>query len=466
MSVKVLRNICGMSLLGIGLSFSSSLYCEVLQFKNVNVITMEQELVLDNYQVIVNDGIITAIKPDSEVSPENIDRVIDGKGYYMLPGLSDTHFHQHGGDYHEYQLQFKSLIANGVTNVRSMAEWSEQDTIAIRYSANANKILAPYYYTTGPQLAHYNMKNPQDAINMVRFHKDRGYDFIKVHGDFDTETYFTLLREAEREGIPVTGHAQRKQPLEYSLRMYGLAHMEELVVVLSDEENLKIVDLDPETAKSIARQVKESGIFISPTLSIISGIQNYTDDAKFEKMKASEASKYISWKEYERFTNPDNQTYYSPFFRTEKVLKYVDDLIKANKILTKYLNDEGVPLLVGTDNYGFQITGFSIHDELQLMHEAGLSNYDVLKAATINSARFLKRLGTAGTISVGKEAEFILLSENPLSDIKNTKSIQGVMLRNQYFDRAGLDAMLDEVLKARRLEFEHAAQAANKKTPQ
>ena len=446
-----------------GMAYNSAVNAEVIQFQNVNVISMEQDSVLEDHQVIVKDDKIIAILPNSEVPEMAVDLIVDGHNNYMIPGLSDTHFHQHGGEAKEYQLQFKSLIVNGITNVRSMAEWSEQDVISIKYHAASQKWLAPYYYTTGPQLAGYNMKSPQDAVSMVRLHKDRGYDFIKIHGDFDQETYFTLLREAERENIPVIGHAQRLQPLEYSLRMYGLAHMEEIVVVLSDEQNLKIIELDEKTARSIAQKVKDSGIFVSPTLSIISGIQNYTDDSKFEKMKARESSKYISWKEYERFTNPENQTYYHPRFRTEKVLKYVDDLIKANAKLTKALNEAGVPLLVGTDNYGFQITGFSIHDELQEMRNAGMSNYEVLKAATVNSARFLKRMSSAGTISVGKNAEFVLLSKNPLEDIANTKSITGVMLRGQYFDRNQLDKMQEEILSARKQEFSEAEKALSLK---
>jgi imidazolonepropionase-like amidohydrolase len=116
-------------------------------------------------------------------------------------------------------------------------------------------------------------------------------------------------------------------------------------------------------------------------------------------------------------------------------------VIRETLELAPFLNDAGVPLLVGSDNLGLQVSGFSVHAEMQKLQQAGIPVYDVLKAGTVNSARFLKRFATAGTINEGKNAEFLILAQNPLEEISHTESIVGVILKGQWYDRQALDKM-------------------------
>src|SRR5690606_13397079 len=110
---------------------------------------------------------------------------------------------------------------NGITTTRNMAEYDGQDHISIREKANNDEILAPNYYTTGPYLQGYMLKNFDDAVKIVREHKLKGYDFLKI-GDGDNiskDIYLKLLEEAAKNHIDVIGHAQHQLPLESSLRM-------------------------------------------------------------------------------------------------------------------------------------------------------------------------------------------------------------------------------------------------------
>jgi len=103
----------------------------------------------------------------------------------------------------------------------------------------------------------------------------------------------------------------------------------------------------------------------------------------------------------------------------------------------------GVEFLTGTDaTIPFVYPGFSLHDELGLLVEAGLTRLEALRAATLNPARFLGLEKTLGTIEVGKAADLVLLDANPLEDIRNTQRIQGVVLRGLWLSRQDLDAML------------------------
>jgi imidazolonepropionase-like amidohydrolase len=104
----------------------------------------------------------------------------------------------------------------------------------------------------------------------------------------------------------------------------------------------------------------------------------------------------------------------------------------------------GVPIMAGTDAMNpFCFPGFSLHDEMGLLVESGLTPLAALQAATLNPAIFLGRSDDLGTIAAGKRASLVLLDADPLADIHNTSKIRAVWLDGNYFDRASLDQMLE-----------------------
>ncbi|MFV8326431.1 amidohydrolase family protein [Flavobacterium sp. ZS1P14] len=115
------------------------------------------------------------------------------------------------------------------------------------------------------------------------------------------------------------------------------------------------------------------------------------------------------------------------------------------KAFARILSDSKVRLLTGSDTYGMVIVGFSLHQEFGLLQETGIKPYEILLASTVNPARYLDNYAVEGTITEGKNANMVLLNENPLDDIKNTKSIEGVVLKGKWLDRQTLDRMLEEV---------------------
>jgi imidazolonepropionase-like amidohydrolase len=104
--------------------------------------------------------------------------------------------------------------------------------------------------------------------------------------------------------------------------------------------------------------------------------------------------------------------------------------------LAKMLYDKGVPILSGTDIPNFDLVpGASLHHELELLVEAGIPPIEVIKIATSNGARTLDIEGDVGTIEPGKQADMIILSENPLDDISNTKKIEAVINNGQLMNK-------------------------------
>jgi len=103
--------------------------------------------------------------------------------------------------------------------------------------------------------------------------------------------------------------------------------------------------------------------------------------------------------------------------------------------LTKMFYDNGVTLLSGTDIPNFELVpGASLHHELEILVEAGIPPLEVIKIATRNGATALGKEEDVGTIEPGKQADMIILSDNPVNEISNTKKIEAVINNGQFIE--------------------------------
>lgn len=423
-------------------------HSNTIAFENVDVIPMNEEIVLKNQRVITLDGKIIRIQPISENPGIHIQTVIDGTDKYLIPGLSEMHYHWRDAN-RAIENEFKLLIANGITTVRNMAEYDGQDHISIKKKVQNGKILGPNYFTTGPYLSAGYFHDTNDVIRIVKEHKEKEYDFIKI-GDGDgisKEIYLKILEESQKYNIPVIGHGQHHLPLEFSLRMKSIEHVEEFIYIFNNGD-FKYLNNDVDFLNNSAKQIKNSGLYVAPTLVIFEMITQYLEDSKFSDLKESHEAKYLNHSQFNEWLTDKNQ--YRADFKG-KDLGGVDALILFNnyfewmKKFTKILHDNCVPLLTGSDTFGMVVPGFSLHYEFEFLQECGLTPFEILTASTVNSSRYLNTISSEGTISEGKNANLVLLNKNPLSDIKNTKSIEGVMLKGKWFNRKQLDQFLKDV---------------------
>jgi imidazolonepropionase-like amidohydrolase len=111
--------------------------------------------------------------------------------------------------------------------------------------------------------------------------------------------------------------------------------------------------------------------------------------------------------------------------------------------LVRALHEKRAGLLAGTDAYKLNIIpGFSLLEELRYFVNAGLSPYEAIKAGTSDAARFLNQENEFGTVAVGRRADLILLSANPLDDIGNVAKRNGVMLHGRWLSEQDLQRQL------------------------
>jgi imidazolonepropionase-like amidohydrolase len=110
------------------------------------------------------------------------------------------------------------------------------------------------------------------------------------------------------------------------------------------------------------------------------------------------------------------------------------------------MHSAGVRLLAGTDiGNPFLYPGFSLHDELELFVQAGLTPLEALKTATVNPAKYLGLSRSLGTIEKGKVADLVLLEANPLANIRNTQKIAAVVVNGSYISKPELQKMVLDV---------------------
>ena len=199
---------------------------------------------------------------------------------------------------------------------------------------------------------------------------------------------------------------------------------------------------DTAKANQLMEQLKNSGCYICPTLSLWNGQLKVINSELIQ----NEFGKYVPAQYLNGWS-----TFASNGF-TAHILPSEYDLFKRfiNKRfeIVNELNQHGIPFLAGTDvswwNHNI-IPGFSLHDELSLLVNAGLTPMQALQAATRNAAEALDVLNKTGTIEVGKKADLVLLDVNPLEDINNTRKINAVIKAGQYISREELDKLLKEV---------------------
>jgi len=419
-----------------------------IAFVNVNVIPMDYEHILENQIVIIQDDRIAVIGPKDNVQiPQNAIR-INGMDKYLMPGLSDMHTHSWGED-------FIPFISNGVTTIRNMRGSTYH--LELRQEILSGELLGPSMYLTGPYIdgpppesADYPIiTNPKEAVSVVANQKVAGYDFIKVLSQLSPEVFEAIISAARVNNIKVIGHPPFQVEFEKVLNsgMYSIEHLHGYNIELMSD-NAPELDyyersswikswkyFDENKLQDLVKETVEMGVWNCPTLVII--LNGRIRPSELEDKLKNPNLRYVApnilkyWKERE-------------YLEEEAIIARETDHFRKKTV--KALHDAGGKLLLGTDSpQFFTIPGFSLHEELQHLVDAGLSPYEAIKTGTTNAAVFLGASKEFGKVAVGLRADLILLNNNPLVDINNTTNITGVMVRGKWFSDDELNLMLEDL---------------------
>lgn len=404
-------------------------------FLHVNVIPMDRERVLEDQTVLVEDGRLTQIGPSKAVKLRRGIRRIEAKGMYLIPGLIDAHVHL------ESQTEFPLYLANGVTTVFNLD--GRPAHLLWRKEVADGRVVGPTILSTGPIF--HQKRRAEEDVRLVDEQAAAGYDAIKIYNEVSKEEYPALIAEAKRKNLLLMGHVARAPGFALTLQSgQSIAHLEEIVYTNfnpKDDDDFDHLVFDESKIPALVQQIKNANIYITATLNNFALIvQQGTDLDAFLK---NPDLQYVAPWTLENF-EPANNRYKNRFGPPQYAVLH--NLLAIQRKLLKALNDEGVPLMTGTDATEVgPVAGFGLPDELQEFVQDGLTPYRALETATTVPARYLRQSSESGTIEVGKRADMVLLTGNPLNDISNTRKIAGVMVRGRWLKAKYLAGELQKV---------------------
>lgn len=399
----------------------------VTAFVGVNVIPMDKERVLQNQTVIVRNGKVDKIGAAGKTKVPKDAEIIQGSGAFLMPGLADMHFHINDASGQLLEQVLVSLIAGGVTTVRDMNGFPGH--LQIREEIKQGKRLGPVIFAAGritdsiPLRPYFRIvKTPQEARQAVIDDKKAGYDFFKVYSLLSADSYNAIVDEARKVDMPVVGHVPTSIGLMEALRakQKSIEHLFSYCEAARSaraknyqdfRELFHALEIDESLIPELAKATRKAGTWNTPTLF-------------YAKTRLPFEGARKAWEQ--------------PGLR---------ELGEHNRnLIVRSLQTAGAKILLGTDSSAswYLIPGFSTHEELKLLVEAGLTPYEAIRAGTSGAAEFLGN-NEFGTIGKGKRADFILLKSNPLQDIKSIGNRIGVMVKGKWYSSEMLSKMLSDL---------------------
>lgn len=392
--------------------------------------------------------------------------VLDLAGKFVIPGLWDMHVH---GAYMD-RITLPLCLVNGVTGIREM--WGFPPIYELRERIERGEVFGPRLVVgssiiDGPHSTLPGaliVSSPDEGRQAVRDAKTQGADFVKVYSYLDRPTLAAIADECSRQAITFAGHCSNHVALgdASDLGQRTFEHMYGLPLATSSRETQlrqAIADLPLDPANSfawfkqvleferqaalshrrtkaiaVAKRLRRNNSALCPTMVAMrvysSPADRFADDPRMRYMPAF----------YRDFWR-DGLRQWAPV--TPQEIRQQAEFFRRRLDQVAEMHAHGVEVLVGTDaGNPYSFPGFSVHDELELLVEAGLSPEAALKAGT-----------RGGVVRPGAEANLVVLDGNPLKDIRNTQRIHTVLTRGRVLGAAERQKMLADVEKAAQEPF-------------
>lgn len=358
----------------------AALLLQATAFVGVNVVPMDGPP-LHGQTVIVRDARVAQIGPVAAVEVPADAKVVYGRGRWLVPGLVDMHVHIREADLPAY-------VSNGITTVRDLAGLDSVLATMRRVERGevpGPRILASSKLLTGPDPQNPFFSRPvasvADAPRAVDEQLARGATSIKVYEGLSRAVYDAIVAAAHARSVKVAGHVAQS---------VGVAHAMEM------QDSIEHLSAYPLPA---------SQALVDATA--VSGVWNCPTQVVFR----------------------DHVTLNMPAAQREQFLAARRQLIGA-------LDAAGARILAGTDAGYLVPAGTSLHEELAELSAAGLTNEEVLAAATRSAGEYLGD-PTIGVVREGARADLLLVNENPLGNLATLRNPAGVMLNGRWisYDR-------------------------------
>lgn len=430
-----------------------------LAVTGVDVVPMTGDTVLYDQTLLVAEGRILRVGPSRDVRVPDGARLIDGTGAYVMPGLRDMHVHlptraileglglpePEGGI--RYESSLVPYLANGITTIRVMS--GADDLLHLRDSVARGEVLGPRMIVGSPMIDGNPpilpepitriVDSEEEAARAVREIADARYDFVKIRSGVSRIVFDALRGTAAEVEIPIVGHVPEGDSLglDYVLRSgpFGVAHLEEFP---SGGRGQREEDLE-----SYVKLALETGASVTTTLTVYADLLDQLEDptSTLTDTGSRNVPTYLR-RSFWRGSVSGQDTSARRADALRRQLRFL-------RRLAGRLHEAGVPTMVGTDALVPTVApGASIHRELALLAESGLSEYDVLRMATVVPAREISGTAAAGTVTEGAPADLLLLEGDPLESLDALRQVAGLIVQGRYLSAGELARRLEAVQDA------------------
>ena len=388
---------------------------------------------LHGVTILIEGNRIREIDRQGELIPPSGARVISATGKYIIPGLIDSHVH------YRHPWLHRLYLANGVTTVRDMGGQVDR-VLTLREELTVGNILGPRMVVSGMAINPGSVKamGVSSAQEMARKLVEAGVDGIKITG-YTTRELEEVVEVAHANGLLVYGHTGPKvdgrAPGALLAIEAGLDGVEHAYGILEDSMGQAMElpsDFDPsirdhlfrywygrmhrnfdtDKAETLIQSMVQSNVYFAPTL------VNINRNARtLQDLEANPLLRYILEGEPTTMAS----------FGEEERREWSSTMVRMKEVTRRFQQAGGL-LIAGTDSANAAtLPGWSLHWEMELFVEAGISPMEALQAATLNNAKVLRMDQELGTVQAGKYADLVILDDDPLEDIRNTQKIHRVI---------------------------------------
>jgi len=441
--------------------------------KNVTVIDAVNGI-RPNQDVVFDGDEITMVR--SSGSEHAAERIIDGTGKYLIPGLWDFHVHLTFDDRFTESMPVL-FLSYGITSVRDtgglihkvlpvVEKMRGEDAIAPRVFFSGPLLDGTYVVYDGESRPEIGVRNatPDEARETIATLKAQGVDFIKIYEMVSPPVFEAMVETANDLDLPIDSHV----PLSMRARVAG--------PFVDSIEHLRNIELD---CTSNAAELHETRLELlrNPnglpgaelraslhSLQRMSAIAEYDEAACDQTLAALKSTMQVptlrlnafslappgqrdDWEEALSRISTDARVEWqtSAVEMAENPVPKFVEFGKWSMFLTGRMHSQEIPIGAGTDTpLLLAIPGYSLHSELEYLVGAGLSPLEALESATLRPAEYFSLHDEMGTIDAGKKADLVLLDANPLEDISNTRKVSGVVTKGTYYSAESLLDLVHE----------------------
>ena len=423
-----------------GMLFPKPRSDSVIAFVDVHVIPMNRDGVLDHQTVIVRDGRIAEMGPAARVRAPAGAVTVDGRGKYLMPGLTEMHGHLPNPNASP-ELTENVLflyIANGVTTVRGMQ--GSLPHLELKARIARGEVLGPRLWVPGPPLTGNAAPTPDAGRRLVEEQHAAGFDHLKIHEGLSRETYDTIVATAKRLGMRFAGHVPDAVGVYHVLES-GQASIEHLDNYVETVAGPTLDSADDKRIAKIVSATCAARTWTVPTLAL------------WETFFGTEDSVVLASREELRFVPPAWRASWAQQLAqmrgsagpaSQRLLR-----LALRRRILKALQVAGCPIALGTDSPQlYSVPGFSIRREMRSMAAAGLTPRQILDEAIHQPAVYFGAEQEFGSVAPGRRADLLLLNGNPLADLANLTRQAGVMVSGHWLPETEIRARLDRIASA------------------